>query len=54
MSFDDSNTTQKQDNTMQQAHNIYLTKLSERGSDLFLFADLFSRHANEELNRNVV
>ena len=32
---------------------IYMPKLSERGSDLFLFADLFSRHANEELNRNV-
>ena len=32
---------------------IYKPKLSERGSDLFLFADLFSRHANEELNRNV-
>ena len=32
---------------------IYMPKLSERGSDLFLFADLFIRHANEELNRNV-
>ena len=32
---------------------IYMPKLSERGSDLFLFADLFVRHANEELNRNV-
>ena len=32
---------------------IYIPKLSERGSDLFLFADLFIRHANEELNRNV-
>lgn len=32
---------------------IYMPKLSECGSDLFLFADLFSRHANEELNRNV-
>ena len=32
---------------------IYMPKLSERGSDLFLFADLFSRHANKELNRNV-
>ena len=32
---------------------IYMPKLSERGSDLFLFADLFFRHANEELNRNV-
>ena len=32
---------------------IYMPKLSERGSDLFLFADLFIRHANEELHRNV-
>ena len=32
---------------------IYMPKLSERGSDLFLFAVLFIRHANEELNRNV-
>ena len=32
---------------------IYMPKLSERGSDLFLFADLFIRHANEELNHNV-
>ena len=32
---------------------IYMPKLSERGSDLFLFADLFIRHANEELKRNV-
>ena len=32
---------------------IYLPKLSERGTDLFLFADLFVRHANEELNRDV-
>lgn len=32
---------------------IYMPKLSERGSDIFLFADLFIRHANEELNRNV-
>ena len=32
---------------------IYMPKLSERGSDLFLFADLFIRHANEDLNRNV-
>ena len=32
---------------------IYMPKLSERGSDLFLFTDLFIRHANEELNRNV-
>lgn len=32
---------------------IYMPKLSERGSDLFLFAELFIRHANEELNRTV-
>lgn len=32
---------------------IYMPKLSERGTDLFLFADLFIRHANEELNRTV-
>ena len=32
---------------------IYMPKLSERGSDLFLFADLFIPHANEELNRTV-
>lgn len=32
---------------------IYMPKLSERGSDLFLFADLFIRHANEELDRSV-
>ena len=32
---------------------IYMPKLSERGSDLFLFADLFIRHANEELNRHI-
>ena len=32
---------------------IYMPKLSERGSDLFLFADLFIRHSNEELNRTV-
>ncbi len=32
---------------------IYMPKLAERGSDLFLFADLFIRHANEELNRSV-
>ena len=32
---------------------IYMPKLSERDSDLFLFADLFIRHANEELNRTV-
>ena len=32
---------------------IYMPKLSERGSDLFLFAELFIRHANEELSRSV-
>lgn len=32
---------------------IYMPKLSERGTDLFLFADLFVRHANEELERDV-
>ena len=32
---------------------IYMPKLSERGTDLFLFADLFVRYANEELNRDV-
>lgn len=32
---------------------IYMPKLSERGSDLFLFAELFIRHANEGLNRTV-
>ena len=32
---------------------IYMPKLSERGSDLFLFADLFISHANEELGRSV-
>ena len=32
---------------------IYMPKLCERGSDLFLFADLFMQHANEELSRSV-
>ena len=32
---------------------IYMPKLSERGTDLFLFADLFVHHANEELDRDV-
>ena len=32
---------------------IYMPKLSERGTDLFLFAELFVRHANEELDRDV-
>lgn len=32
---------------------IYMPLLRERGNDLFLFADLFIRQANEELQRNV-
>ena len=32
---------------------IYIPQLSERGTDLFLFADLFVRLANEDLSRNV-
>ena len=32
---------------------IYMPQLRERGNDLFLFADLFIRQANEELQRNV-
>ena len=32
---------------------IYMPKLSERGTDLFLFADLFMHHANEDLDRSV-
>lgn len=32
---------------------IYMLQLSERGTDLFLFADLFVRFANEDLSRNV-
>ncbi len=32
---------------------IYMPKLCERGSDLFLFADLFVRQANAELSRHV-
>lgn len=32
---------------------IYMPQLSERGTDLFLFADLFVRLANEDLSRNV-
>lgn len=32
---------------------IYMPKLSERGTDLFLFADLFVQHANKELSRQV-
>lgn len=33
---------------------IYMPKLKDRGTDLFLFADLFVKHANEELGRNVI
>lgn len=32
---------------------IYMPQLRERGNDLFLFADLFIRQANEELQRQV-
>ena len=32
---------------------IYMPQLSERGTDLFLFADLFVRLANEDLSRHV-
>ena len=32
---------------------IYMPQLSERGTDLYLFADLFVRLANEELSRHV-
>ena len=32
---------------------IYMPELKDRGTDLFLFADLFIKHANKELNRNV-
>lgn len=32
---------------------IYMPELKDRGSDIFLFADLFIRQANEELDRNV-
>lgn len=33
---------------------IYMPELKERGTDLFLFADLFVKQANEELSRHVV
>lgn len=33
---------------------IYMPELKDRGSDLFLFADLFVKHANEELGRHVL
>lgn len=32
---------------------INMPALKDRGTDIFLFADLFVRHANEELGRNV-
>ena len=32
---------------------IYMPSLNERGTDLYLFADLFVSHANEELQRSV-
>lgn len=33
---------------------IYMPELKDRGSDLFLFADLFVKQADEELGRNVI
>ncbi len=33
---------------------IYMPELKDRGTDLFLFANLFIRHANKELGRNVL
>lgn len=33
---------------------IYMPALKERGTDLFLFANLFIKHANKELGRNVL
>ena len=33
---------------------IYMPELKDRGTDLFLFADLFVKHANQELGRNVL
>ena len=33
---------------------IFMPKLKDRGADIFLFANLFIKHANEELNRNVL
>ena len=32
---------------------IYMPELKDRGADIFLFANLFIKHANKELNRNV-
>ena len=33
---------------------IYMPKLKERGADIFLFADLFIKHANADLGRDVI
>lgn len=33
---------------------IYMPELKDRGTDLFLFADLFIKHANKELGRHVL
>lgn len=33
---------------------IYMPELKARGNDLFLFADLFVKHANKELGRRVI
>ncbi len=33
---------------------IYMPALKDRGTDLFLFADLFIRHANTELAKNIL
>lgn len=33
---------------------IFMPKLKDRGADIFLFAHLCIKHANEELNRNVL
>lgn len=32
---------------------IHMPELKDRGADIFLFANLFIKHANQELNRNV-
>ncbi len=32
---------------------IYMPELKDRGTDIFLFADLFIKHANKELDRHV-
>ncbi len=32
---------------------IYMPELKDRGSDIFIFAELFIKHANKELNRQV-